>query len=244
MYKGQSIGVVIPAFNEERFIPRTLGTMPTFVDRVAVVDDESRDSTADQVREIGDPRVVLIRHDKNQGVGGAILTGYRHLLDEGLDVLVVMAGDGQMDPADLPALLEPVVAGTADHAKGNRLYHQDTPRVMPAWRLVGNVALSLLTRFTAGYPDVVDSQCGYTATRAAILALVDLERIYPRYGFPNDLLAHLHSAGARIVHVEVRPIYEGQTTGIRPLTAVPALSWVLARSWLQRLHREHRSCGS
>ncbi|MFH1531514.1 MAG: glycosyltransferase family 2 protein [Pseudomonadota bacterium] len=244
MYHGQSIGVVIPAFNEERFIPRTLGTMPGFVDRVAVVDDGSRDGTADQVREIGDPRVVLIRHDQNRGVGGAILTGYRHLLDAGLDVLVVMAGDGQMDPADLPALLDPVIEGTADHTKGNRLYHPDTPRVMPAWRLVGNVALSLLTRITAGYPDVVDSQCGYTATRAEILSAVDLDRVYPRYGFPNDLLAHLHSAGARVAHVQVRPIYEGQSTGLRPLTAVPALSWVLARSWVLRLRRERNPCGS
>jgi len=244
MYQGQSIGVVIPAFNEERFIPRTLGTMPRLVDRVAVVDDGSRDRTADQVREADDSRVVLIRHDQNLGVGGAILTGYRYLLDEGLDVLVVMAGDGQMDPADLPALLDPVVQGVADHAKGNRLYHPDTPRVMPTWRLIGNVALSLLTRVTAGYPGVIDSQCGYTATRAGILAQVDLDRVYPRYGFPNDLLAHLHSAGARISHVEVRPIYEGQGTGIRPLTAVPALSWVLARSWVQRRRRESGPCGS
>lgn len=244
MYQGHTIGVVIPAFNEERFIPRTLGTMPGLVDRIVVVDDRSRDDTATRVREIGDPRVVLIRHDRNQGVGGAILTGYRYLLSEGLDVLVVMAGDGQMDPADLAALLEPVVAGTAEYAKGNRLTHPDTLRVMPAWRLVGNVALSVLTRITAGYPGVVDSQCGYTATRAEILHRVDLARVYPRYGFPNDLLAHLHTAGARVAHVQVRPIYDGQGTGIRPLTAVPALSWVLIRSLVQRLRRERGTCGS
>jgi glycosyltransferase involved in cell wall biosynthesis len=244
MYQGHTIGVVIPAFNEERFIPRTLGTMPGLVDRITVVDDGSHDGTAAQVRQAGDPRVELIRHDRNQGVGGAILTGYRHLMDAGLDVLVVMAGDGQMDPEDLPALLDPVVAGTADYAKGNRLYHPDTPRVMPAWRLVGNVALSVLTRVTAGYPGIVDSQCGYTATRAEILSRIALEKVYPRYGFPNDLLAHLHSAGARITHVQVRPIYEGQGTGIRPLTAVPALSWVLTRSLVQRLRRERGACGS
>ena len=244
MFHGHTIGVVIPAFNEERFILRTLGTMPEFVDRIAVIDDQSRDGTSDKVRETGDPRIVLIRHDRNMGVGGAILTGYRHLLNEGLDVLVVMAGDGQMDPTDLPRLLDPVVEGSADYAKGNRLYHSDTPRVMPTWRFVGNVALSLLTRFTAGYTGVVDSQCGYTASRADVLSQVDLDRVYPRYGFPNDLLAHLHSAGARLAHVEVRPIYEGQGTGIRPLTAVPALSWVLARSWVQRLRRERIECES
>ncbi len=244
MYRDHTIGVVIPAFNEERFIPQTLGTIPGIVDRIAVVDDRSLDGTAALVHEAQDPRVALIRHDQNLGVGGAILTGYRHLRDAGLDVLVVMAGDGQMDPADLPALLEPVVEGAADYAKGNRLYHPDTPRVMPSWRLVGNVALSILTRYTAGYSGVVDSQCGYTALRASLLETLDLDRIYPRYGFPNDLLAHLHSAGARIAHVEVRPIYDGQGTGIRPLTAVPALSWVLARSWVQRLRRERGTCGS
>ena len=240
MFKGHTIGVVIPAFNEERFIPRTLGTMPAFVDRIAVVDDRSGDGTADRVREHGDARVELIRHGENRGVGGAILSGYRHLIEAGLDVLVVMAGDGQMDPEDLPALLEPVVAGAADHAKGNRLYHPHTLRVMPTWRLAGNIALSLLTRLTSGYAGISDSQCGYTATRTDVLASLDLDRIYPRYGFPNDLLAHLHSAGARVAHVQVRPIYEGQSTGIRPFSAVPALSWVLARSWVHRIRRERR----
>ncbi len=244
MYRGKSIGVVIPAFNEERYIPRTLGTMPALVDRIAVVDDGSRDATPCQVVGAADPRVDLIRHVTNRGVGGAIVTGYQHLLDLGLDVLVVMAGDGQMDPGDLPALLEPVVNDAADYAKGNRLYHPDTPRVMPGWRLAGNVALTLLTRLSSGYPGIVDSQCGYTATRAAVLIRVDLARVYRRYGFPNDLLAHLHTAGARVVDVEVRPIYEGQGTGIRPLTAVPALSCVLARSYLQRLRRELDPCGS
>jgi len=244
MFSGRTIGVVVPAFNEERFLPRTLATIPDFVDRVVVVDDGSRDRTACRVLEAADPRIVLVRHPRNRGVGSAIVSGYRRLLEEGTDILVVMAGDGQMDPADLPGLLAPLVEGAADHTKGNRLFHPDTPRVMPAWRLAGNLALSLLTRVTAGYPHLVDSQCGYTATRRETLARVDLPGVYPRYGFPNDLLAHLHTAGARVADVEVRPVYDGQDTGLRPAGAMVALSWVLVRSLALRIVREHAGCAS
>jgi glycosyltransferase involved in cell wall biosynthesis len=238
MFAHKTVSVVVPAYNEENFISSTLAVIPAFVDDVIVVDDFSRDDTVERVRQVGDRRIRVVRHTTNQGVGGAILTGYREALAYGSDVAVVMAGDGQMDPEDLPALLEPIAQGEADYVKGNRFIHPHTYRCMPRVRLLGNVGLSLLTSVASGYWNILDSQCGYTAVTAAALRRLAFDAIYPRYGFPNDFLAHLHSAGARVAQVRVRPIYDGQDSGIRPLASVPSLSYVLARSWVHRLARE------
>jgi glycosyltransferase involved in cell wall biosynthesis len=238
MFQGRSVGVVIPAYNEERHIAQTLASVPDYVDSVVVVDDCSTDNTWRAASNVKRPGLTVLRGRVNEGVGGAIVRGYQELKQQGLEVAVVMAGDGQMDPQDLPALLAPLVADEADYCKGNRLYHRDTPRVMPGWRFAGNATLSVLTRASAGYRDIVDSQCGYTALRLALLDRLELDRIYPRYGFPNDFLAHLHSAGARVAQVEVRPVYEGQKTGIKPVQAVFALSYVLIRSYILRISRE------
>jgi glycosyltransferase involved in cell wall biosynthesis len=233
MYRGIRIGVVIPAFNEERAIAAAIASVPAFVDRVVVVDDASRDATATRVAI--DDRVELVRHPANRGVGAAIVSGYRRALALGLDAVAVMAGDGQMDPADLPALLDPLVDGAADYAKGNRFAHPELWRAMPATRILGNVALSLVTKLTSGYGHVFDSQCGYTAiTRGALVAL-DLDRVFARYGYPNDLLARLNGAGQRVVDVPVRPIYgAGWRSGIRPHTVLYPIAWVLLRSWFER----------
>lgn len=238
MYKGLSVGVVIPAFNEERFISQTIQSVPSLVDLISVIDDASSDHTSDQVKASQDPRVELLRHESNQGVGGAILSGYLHQLARGMDLIVVMGGDGQMDPSDMPRLLEPLVEGTADYVKGNRLLHKDVLKVMPTWRLVGNLALSFLTRISSGYGHILDSQCGYTAISRTTLARIDTATVYRRYGFPNDLLAHLNSCRATVANVVVRPIYRDEGTGISPIPAVFALSWVLARSFVMRKQRE------
>mgnify|MGYP002640257205 CR=1 FL=1 len=238
MFCGLTVGVVIPAHNEAEHIDATLSGIPDWVDRVIVVDDASQDTTATRVKEHPDLRVLLLRHRSNLGVGGAILTGYREVLRLGLDVAVVMGGDGQMDPADLPALLEPLCTDKADYAKGNRFAHPAIWRTMPAMRLVGNAALSLLTRRASGFPEIIDSQSGYTAASAGLLQRINFASVYPRYGFPNDFLAHVHSSGGRVAQVPVRPIYAGENSGIRPLYAVLPLSWVLLRAWVLRKWRE------
>jgi len=238
MFQNKTVAVVVPAFNEEGRIAETIRRVPSWVDRIIVIDDHSRDRTLPAAREVSDPRVKLVSHRTNRGVGGAILTGYRSALEERMDISVVMAGDGQMDPDDLPALISPVASGRADYVKGNRFLHHDTLRVMPKLRLAGNLALSYLTRVASGYACVMDSQCGYTAVSTEALRKVELEKVYPRYGFPNDFLAHMHSAGARMEQVEVRPVYEGQRSGINPVAAVLPLAYVLARSLVFRLARE------
>jgi glycosyltransferase involved in cell wall biosynthesis len=239
MYKGLSTAVVIPAFNEEEKIEAAVRAVPDFVDHTIVVDDASRDRTAHRAVAASDARAEIVHHEENRGVGAAIVTGYRRALARGVDAVAVMAGDGQMDPRDLPALLDPIVDGRADYAKGNRFAHPEVWRAMPPARIAGNIALSLATRLTSGYRDSFDSQCGYTAIARAALEAVSLDRVFPRYGYPNDLLARLHVIGARVVDVPVRPVYgPAWRSGIRLHNVVYPIAFVLARSWRERLESE------
>lgn len=246
MYKGKTIGVVIPAYQEELLIGPTLDTLPDWVDRVVVVDDASRDRTAEEVeaRRAADPaaahRITLVRHEVNQGVGGAIASGYIWCRDEGIDVAVVMAGDGQMDPADLPAILEPVVSGEADFSKGNRLFTGDAWNVIPRVRYLGNSMLSLLTKIASGYWHVADSQCGYTAIDRRVLETLDWATTYRRYGQPNDLLVRLNVHNFRVRDVPVRPVYGiGEKSGVRPLRLIPRLVLLLLRTFCHRLWHKY-----
>jgi glycosyltransferase involved in cell wall biosynthesis len=224
--------VVIPAFNEELAIAAAIRSVPDFVDHIIVVDDASRDSTWRRAAAVPAGRLEILRHGANRGVGAAIVSGYRRALALGLDVTA---------PADLPCLLDPIADGRADYTKGNRFAHPDLWRTMPATRIAGNLALSLVTRMTSGYRQLFDSQCGYTAITRAALELVDLDRVFPRYGYPNDLLARLHVVGARVLDVPVRPVYGPRwKSGIKLRTVVYPIAYVLARSWLERVGAEVR----
>lgn len=237
MYRQLSVAAVIPAFNEERAILRAIDEVPSFVDHVVVVDDASRDATAALAARRS---VEIVRHDSNRGVGAAIVSGYRRVLALGIDVAAVMAGDGQMDPTDLPALLDPIADGVADYTKGNRFLHAEIWKTMPKTRIAGNILLSLVTKLTSGYRDVFDSQCGYTAISRSALEGLDLDRLFPRYGYPNDLLARLHAAGMRVADVPVRPIYGAAwRSGIRVRTLIHPIPFVLLRSWAVRVAAEN-----
>jgi glycosyltransferase involved in cell wall biosynthesis len=237
---GKRVAVVVPAHDEEALIARTLAAIPEFVDRIYVVDDASGDATAERAREVADPRVEVIRHDENQGVGAAIVTGYRRALDEGVDVVCVMAGDGQMDPADLQTLAGAVARGEVDYAKANRLVTGEAWNVIPRSRYLGNAVLSLLTKIASGYWHVADSQSGYTAIARDTLARLDLDRLYRRYGFPNDMLVSLNVWNARVRDFPSRPIYNvGERSGIRLIRVVPAISWLLLRRFFWRLAEKY-----
>jgi glycosyltransferase involved in cell wall biosynthesis len=240
MYRQLRVGVVIPAFNESRAIANVVAATPDFVDVSIVVDDASTDDTAARAADVR-PDVHVVRHAENRGVGGAIATGYRHALALGVDVAVVMAGDGQMDPRDLPALLDPIAAGIADYVKGNRFLHPEVWTAMPPSRIVGNVLLSAATRVTSGYRHVFDSQCGYTAIHASALEKIDLDELWERYGYPNDLLSRLNIANVRVADVAVRPVYGAHwKSGINFSTALHPIPWVLLRSWGTRLAAQAR----
>lgn len=238
MYRSLRVAVVVPAFNEARAIGDTVATIPAWVDDILVVDDASSDDTSARARDAC-PRAEVVRHAENGGVGRAIATGYRRALELDADVAVVMAGDGQMDPADLPALLDPIAADEADYVKGNRFRHPEIWRAMPPARIVGNVLLSAATKVTSGYHHVFDSQCGYTAINRRALAGIELDALWGRYGYPNDLLSRLHVAQVRVVDVPVRPIYgEHWKSGINLGTALHPIPWVLLRSWARRFAHE------
>jgi hypothetical protein len=225
------IAVVIPAFCEARLIGLSLSTLPRFVDAIYVVDDGSPDDTSLAARAAGDERLRVIRHTTNQGVGAAIVTGYRAALADHVDVVAVMAGDAQMDPADLPAVLAPVVAGRADYVKGNRFRSRES-RNMPWLRRVAGKVLSLATRLASGL-DVDDCQCGFTAIGRHALCTLPLGELWPGFGYPNDLLLLAAEQGLRVAEVTVRPVYADEQSGVRPWHAALILG-LLVRRLLQK----------
>ena len=240
MLDGKRVAVVVPAFDEEHLVGETIRGIPAFVDRIYVVDDGSRDRTAAVTTDVGEPRVQLIRHERNAGVGASIATGYRQALAEEVDVTCVMAADNQMDPAELQELVEPVARGEVEYAKANRLVSGEAWKVIPRTRYLGNAVLSLLTKIASGYWHVADSQAGYTAVSLETLRRLDLDTLYPRYGFPNDMLVHLNVQNARVRDVPSRPIYDvGEQSGIKLRSVVPRISWLLFKAFWWRMGQKY-----
>lgn len=238
MLAGSLIAVVVPARDEAGLVAQTLHAVPEFVDVVYLVDDGSRDATVRIAERVGDRRLHVLRHSRSRGVGAAIATGSSRAFAAGADVVVVMAGDGQMDPADLPALLRPILDGTADYAKGNRLRHPGVRALMPRARYLGNHVLSALTRLAVGVESVGDSQCGYTALHRRVGARVPWDRVWPGYGYPNDLLSHLVELGARVEDVVVRPVYAGERSRLRARHALFTVPFVITRALARRMTPE------
>jgi glycosyltransferase involved in cell wall biosynthesis len=228
------IAVVVPAYNEVLHIAAVLRAIPWFVDRVIVVDDGSADGTAEAACAVRDARVHVLSHVRNRGVGAALKTGYRAAFDAGADVVAVMAGDGQMHPDDLLALLGPIVRGEADYVKGDRLSHPEARARMPRMRFIGNHLLSALTRVCTS-SRVRDSQCGYTALGRSALAHLPLASVWEGYGYPNDMLGWLFANRAQVRDIVVRPIYGLERSGIGLRHALFVIPFVLARIVLRRI---------
>lgn len=242
MLHGSRVLVVVPAFREAPRIGRVLATMPAWVDDVLVVDDASDDATTEAARAAGDARTTVLRHGTNRGVGAAIATGYAEALgrtSSPADVVAVMAGDGQMHPDDLEAVVRPVAAGEADYVKGNRFSAPEVWSVMPKGRHAAGRVLSVLTTLATGQR-VTDSQCGYTAISRGALARLDLTRFWPGFGYPNDLLGVLAVGGFRVTDVPVRPVYGDEESKLRP-KHVPVVVGLVARAYVRRLRGRTRS---
>jgi glycosyltransferase involved in cell wall biosynthesis len=238
MYKDKSICVVVPAYNESTQIGKVLSTMPDFVDKIVVVDDASKDDTVDVVRQYqGETgKIEVIQHKTNRGVGAAISTGYIWARDKACDVTAVMAGDGQMDPLELGKVIDPIVAGSADYVKGNRLFYGDAWNMIPHYRYLGNSFLSLMTKVASGYWHIADSQSGYTAISLIALKRINLDKIYNDYGMPNDLLIKLNQYDFRVSDVHIRPVYNvGEKSGIKLMRVIPRISWLLFKGFWRRL---------
>ncbi len=213
-FSTNGIVTVIPAYRVQDTIASVLKDLPAYIEHIIVVDDASPDSSANLVAAAAqqDSRIVLVRHEKNQGVGGAMISGFRKALELGAKIIVKLDGDGQMDPAHIPALVTPLVLGKADYAKGNRFRDFVSLRNMPIVRRVGNLGLSFLTKAATGYWNIFDPTNGFFAIRAEVLMQLPLEGIDKRYFFETSLLANLYLINAFVVDVPIPARYGNETS--------------------------------
>jgi glycosyltransferase involved in cell wall biosynthesis len=234
MYLDKKISVVVPVYNEARLICQTLSAIPSFVDRIWLIDDASTDATVAAALSLKEPRLRVIQHRKNLGVGAALSCG--HVAAHAYaDVVVVVGGDAQMNCAEMEKLLDPVIEGRADYAKGNRFTHPEVWKRIPFVRHLGMRGLSWLTKISSGYWHVGDSQCGYTAISSKLSRQIPWTAVYARYGYPNDLLAKLHCLKAIVVDVPIEPIYGSEQSGIRLGRSLIHMPKILFRAWWYRM---------
>ncbi|WP_440769538.1 glycosyltransferase family 2 protein [Natronorubrum sp. DTA28] len=286
MYRDASVGVVMPAYNEEGFVGDVIREMPDYVDRIYAIDDQSTDGTWDEILEaaradagsdgasesredaqlvadggfagdraahdggvsalakrasVRDPigRVVPIQHRENLGAGGAIKTGYLAALEDAVDATVTVDADGQMDLSQMTRLLDPLVEGRADYAKGNRLLSAEYRAAMPRFRFVGNAILTFLTKIASGYWKTMDPQNGYTAISNDALEAVDLENLYEYYGYCNDLLVKLNVHDMRVADVAMPAVYGDEESSIQYSSYIPKVSTMLLQNFFWRLQTKY-----
>jgi len=242
MYKNHKISTVIPAYNEESQIQKVINTMPSYIDDIIIIDDKSKDKTIEKVEEYmgRNNKIILIKHSQNQGVGGAIASGYKRACDNNTDIAIVMAGDGQMNPNDIPLLLDPIIEGKADYTKGNRLFSGEAFKKIPKMRYYGNAILSLLTKIVSGYWHIADSQSGFTAINKSALHAIDWNKTYKRYGQPNDLLVRLNVNNFKVKDIAVHPIYNvGERSKLKIRIVLFTISWLLVRLFFWRLKEKY-----
>ncbi|HPL95324.1 MAG TPA: glycosyltransferase family 2 protein [bacterium] len=241
MYKNKTIGVNVPAYNEEKLIGKVITTMPDFVDKIIIVNDCSTDNTKNIIENFAasDQRVVLINHQTNQGLGKSLIDGYLKSLSLNMDITVVMAGDAQMDPLDLPAIIEPIVNQEADYTKGNRLLAPNISRIMPTYRFIGNSFLTLLTKFATGYWHIIDPQSGYTAISKTALNKINISAMTPGYGYNADLLTMLNIANFKVKDVEIKPIYGSEKSKIKVGKYIVKISKLLTKLFFKRMWQKY-----
>lgn len=239
VYQGRKVAVVIPAYNVANSIASVVEGIPEFVDQIIVVNDASSDRTADAILAIKSPRLTVIQHLVNQGVGGAMVTGFRAALESGAELIVKMDGDGQMDPHFVPALLDPLVTGDCGYAKGNRFLSNDELRDMPKARLIGAFILTFLSKLASGYWHVFDPVNGYVAITADTLRRIPLDRVAKRYFFENDMLIHLNIFKIRVRDVPIPARYGGERSSMRLSKILFSFPLLLLRGFWYRLYNRY-----
>ncbi|CAA7624504.1 Glycosyltransferase involved in cell wall biogenesis [Candidatus Terasakiella magnetica] len=229
------IAVVIPCYRVSRHIEAVLAGIPPLVHHILVVDDCCPDGSGDIAAASSDPRVEVLRHSVNKGVGGAVITGYRRARALECDIVIKMDGDDQMDPAHLPRLIAPLAADRADYAKGNRFCHYHELKTMPPVRLFGNSALSFLVKLASGQWGVMDPSNGYTAIHRRALDELELERLAPRYFFESDMLIQLGIAGLPVEDVAMPARYGDETSSLAVGKVAREFPPLLLKGFLRRL---------
>ena len=235
MYRERRIAVVVPAYNEAQLIARTVAGIPDYVDHIIVIDDCSTDATFEAAESVEDDRLIVCRLERNLGVGGAILAGHRKAMDLGADIMVVVAGDDQMDTNHMTRLLDPIIDEGYGFTKGNRFYSMKSLEGMPRHRIVGNMGLTFVNKAASGYWNIVDPQNGYSAVTREALELIPFDKIAQRYDFENDLLVWLNIANVRARDVNIPARYGAETSTISLTTFVPRLLRTFFRGFWRRM---------
>lgn len=216
METDKRIAVVIPSYKVKKHILEVISAIGNEVERIYVVDDLCPEQSGSFVEAYcDDPRVKVIRHDANQGVGGAVMSGYRAAIDEGIDIIVKVDGDGQMDPSLIPYFVEPIISGHADYTKGNRFFDLESVRAMPRIRLFGNAVLSFMTKMSSGYWDLFDPTNGYTAIHVDVAKHLPFEKISKRYFFETDILFRLNTIRAVVIDMPMDAKYEDEVSNLK-----------------------------
>jgi glycosyltransferase involved in cell wall biosynthesis len=238
-FRDHDIGIVVPAYNEEMLIEETIKGIPKYVKKIYVIDDCSTDRTQDIIKSMADPRIVNVRHEKNKGVGAAIITGYKLALEDKMEIAAVMAGDNQMDPEELPKLLIPIIEGRTEYTKGNRLINKEFRTGMSKWRFLGNAMLTMITKIGSGYWHITDPQNGYTAISGQALEKIDIDSIYPYYGYCNDILIKLNTFGIRVEDVSIPARYGSEKSKIKYSSYIVKVASMNFRGFLWRLKTKY-----
>jgi glycosyltransferase involved in cell wall biosynthesis len=231
----QSIAVIIPAFRAANSIAAVVAAVPPLVRHIVVVNDASPDDLAATLARVADPRMVVVEHPENRGVGGAMKSGFQRAIDLGADVLVKLDADGQMDPALIPLFVDPISEGNADMTKGNRFGDLRVIRRMPLMRRFGNLVLSFLVKVASGYWRSFDPCNGYIALRADLVRAIDQRRLDDRYFFEISLLCEVWFARARVTEVPMVPVYGSEPSSLSPARSIPGFARRLAQRSVRRI---------
>jgi dolichol-phosphate mannosyltransferase len=241
MSKTQPVGVVIPAYQVETHLAKTVGRIPEFVDHIVIVDDASTDGTVTVAAQLAatSERISVLRHEDNRGVGGAVKTGFHYLLDQGCQILVKLDGDGQMEPTEIDRLVNPLTAGWTDYAKGNRLSSRADVGSMPIVRLAGSIALTFLTKLSSGYWQMMDPQNGFVAITRDALTRINMDDIDDRYFFENSMLIALNTTMARCMDVRMAASYGDENSSLRIWRTIFGFPPRLLGGFVRRMFRRY-----
>ena len=234
--------IIIPCYNEASQVGKVIETIPEYITNIIVIDDKSTDNTKEVIEGYAkkDVRVIPIFHEVNQGVGGAVASGYRWARDHNVNIAVVMDGDGQMDPVNLKRLMVPISNRKMDYVKGNRLKYPGAYKIIPKKRFFGNQILSLFTKIASGYWHINDAQSAYTAISKKALRLLDWDSMYKRYGYPNEILAMLNTHGFRVCEITIKPVYGvGEKSKMCIKKVMITIPILLMKSFFRRIFQKY-----
>lgn len=232
-----SIAVVIPCYRSAKSVGSVISRIPALVEKIYCIDDASDDNLAEvlDVISASDPRVKMLKHEQNMGVGGATVTGFKAAISDGIEIIVKLDSDGQMDPSLIPALVAPIIAGEADYVKGNRFFNLESVRTMPWVRLLGNAGLSFMNKISSGYWHLFDPTNGFTAIHADVAHVLPLDKLHKRYFFESDLLFRLGTMHAAVTDVPMEAIYGDEVSNLREFDALIKFPLLHSRNFIKRI---------